>query len=81
MGRPLGQLKLTNSVGENKKVKLSSDCIADIRWWGRYHAQLNGVFNQKMYKFELFQRFRPAFFFRGGGEKQELIIKLWVLNL
>ena len=43
MGRLLGQLKLTNSVGENKKVKLSSDCIADINWWDRYLARFNGV--------------------------------------
>ena len=47
MGRLLWQLKLTNSVGENKKVKLSSDCIADSRWWDRYYTQFNGVFNQK----------------------------------
>ena len=66
MGRLLGQLKLTKSMDENKTVKLNSECIADIRWWDRYHAQFNGVFNQKIYKFELFQRFRPAFFFRGG---------------
>ena len=43
MGRLLGQLKLTNSVGENKKVKLSSECIADIRWWDRYLGRFNGV--------------------------------------
>ena len=43
MGRLLGQLKLTNSVGENKKVKLSPDCIADIQWWDRYLGRFNGV--------------------------------------
>ena len=43
MGRLLGQLKLTNSVPENKKVKLSSDCIADIQWWDRYLSRFNGV--------------------------------------
>ena len=43
MGRLLGQLKLTNTVGENKRVKLSSDCIADIEWWDRYLARFNGV--------------------------------------
>ena len=43
MGRLLGQLKLTNSVGENKKVKQSSDCMADIQWWDRYLRRFNGV--------------------------------------
>ena len=43
MGRLLGQLKLTNLIGENKKVKLSSDCMADIEWWDRYLRRFNGV--------------------------------------
>ena len=43
MGRLLGQLKLTNSVSDNKKVKLSLDCMADIQWWDRYLHRFNGV--------------------------------------
>ena len=43
MARLLGQLKLTNTVGENKKVKLSQDCKADITWWNRYLRRFNGV--------------------------------------
>ena len=43
MSRLLGQLKLTNAVGENKKVKLSHDCMADIQWWDRYLRRFNGV--------------------------------------
>ena len=43
MGRLLGQLKLTNAIGDNKKVKLSPDCMADIQWWDRYLRRFNGV--------------------------------------
>ena len=43
MGHLLGQLKLTNLVSENKKVKLSEDCMEDILWWDRYLRRFNGV--------------------------------------
>ena len=43
MARLLSQLKLTNSVAENKKVKLSQDCRSDIYWWDRYLRRFNGV--------------------------------------
>ena len=43
MARLLAQLKLTNLVGENKKVKLSADCMADIKWWDRYVRRFNGI--------------------------------------
>ena len=43
MARLLSQLKMTNSVAENKKVKLSEDCRSDIYWWDRYLRRFNGV--------------------------------------
>ena len=43
MARLLGQLKLHNTVGDNKKLKLSQDCMADISWWDRYLRRFNGV--------------------------------------
>ena len=43
MARLLGQLKLTNLLGDNKKVKLTPECMADIQWWNRYLRRFNGV--------------------------------------
>ena len=43
MSRLLGQLKMTNLLGENKKVQLTPDCLADIQWWDRYLRRFNGV--------------------------------------
>ena len=43
MARLLGQLKLHSTVGDNKKLKLSQDCMADIFWWDRYLRRFNGV--------------------------------------
>ena len=43
MARLLGQLKLTSLLGDNKKVKLTPDCLADIQWWNRYLRRFNGI--------------------------------------
>ena len=42
MSRLLLQLKSMHNIPENKKIKLSDDCKADIQWWARYLRRFNG---------------------------------------
>ena len=43
MGRLLAQLQTMHTLPDQKKSKLTQGCKQDIRWWGRYLRQFNGI--------------------------------------
>ena len=43
MGRLLAQLQTMHTLLDLKKSKLTQGCRQDIRWWGRYLRQFNGI--------------------------------------
>ena len=43
MGRLLGHLRDIHDNPDNKKIRLPSNCLEDIKWWTRYIRRFNGV--------------------------------------
>jgi hypothetical protein len=43
MGRLLSQLQQMHNLPDQKKAKLTPECMLDIKWWCRYLRRFNGV--------------------------------------